>query len=255
MMQKCDIDELNLEITKFWASPAATALCETYELYLPGGPRNVSPEERFMRGSSKLLDYYAFSPLVRRMMGHPTLLLFLREIFEEEPKLFQSLTFWKASEAPPHRDSAYVQIPEGPSAMVGVWWALEDVIEGAGQIEVFPGSHRDPHYMFGGKNKWLDSAPAEIADFVQWNKDSISQYNRSKVPFFGREGDCIVWHADMIHQSAPVEINGASRQSHVAHFTADTLRPRYDAERTSPTLYEHGIHFINEFAGGAFHHS
>lgn len=234
------------EVETFWLDPLPGALCETYELRLQSGAQNVAPCISFMRGASKLLDYYAFSPRVRRAMANPQLMEFLWAVIEERPKAFQSLTFWQGSEAPLHRDTAYARMPEGPSRMIGTWLALEEVTEGAGEIEFLVGSHRHPDYLFNGESKWLMDGPRELPQFLAWWEAAKQKYTLEK--FLGAEGDCLIWHADLIHSAAKIKIPGASRQSHVAHYTGQNVNPPYMEMGDRQIIDERGLIFTSEFA-------
>jgi len=242
--------KIRADIDHFWSNPDPGALCETYELESSDGPRNVRPQGDLKRGSSTLLDYYAFSRRLRRAMSSPQLMEFLWAVFEEQPKAFQSLTFWKASEAPMHRDTAYVRMPRGPSFMVGTWLALENVQRGSGEIELLAGSHRYPDYLFGGHSKWLADGRDELPQFLSWFDGARDRHRVER--FLGSEGDCLIWHADMVHSGSKITKAGVSRQSHVAHYTADSVNPPYMDQGHRAVLSENGLSFTSEFALSGF---
>ena len=82
----------------------------------------------------------------------PKVMEFLSAVFEDKPKAFQSLYFWKGSEQPIHKDTAYVKVDNEPMQLTASWLALEDVHANTGELEYYIGSHRAPDYLFGGSH-------------------------------------------------------------------------------------------------------
>ena len=119
---KATTAQIRKELQQFWDSPPEDARVETFDI--DGSYRVVRPEQKFRAGVTKLLDYYAWSPTARKAIATSPVVEFLHAIFEDRPKAFQSLTFWKGSQQAIHKDTAYVQIHGAPMHIAATWLAL-----------------------------------------------------------------------------------------------------------------------------------
>jgi ectoine hydroxylase-related dioxygenase (phytanoyl-CoA dioxygenase family) len=126
--------------------------------------------------------------------------------------------------------------------------ALEDIHPGSGELEFFTGSHRDPDYLFGGSSKWLADAPDELERFLQSFHDDALRFGHRRDSFLGKEGDVLMWHADLAHGSTGITKQGISRQSHVTHFTTAHGQPPYLNHVPQEPFEEAGLLFISEFS-------
>lgn len=234
---------LRSEIDSFWQQPDPDALAETW---IPGWElqKIIPPDIQYRMGTTKLLDFHAFSDRMRRAVANRQSVEFLRAIFEQAPKVFQGLTFWNGSQQPIHKDTAYVQVDGAPMNLAASWLALEDISEGTGELEYFAGSHRAPDFLFGGHSKWLTSAPDDHARFLQSHHDDAVKFGFEKQSFFAKEGDVLIWHADLAHGGAKITRPGKTRQSHVAHFTTAHDKPAYMNRVTRSPYETNGCLFI-----------
>lgn len=235
---------LREEISSFWEDPPTGSLVENWTP--DGEQRFVLPNLSLRNGVTKVLDYHAFSRLARQTIAAPQVVAFLTAIFESRPKAFQTLTFWKGSEQALHKDTAYVQIEGAPMHIAASWLALEDIQPGTGELEFYIGSHRDPEFLFGGEHKWLGEAPHEHELFLKRLQEDAKRYQRTKESFLAREGDVLLWHADLAHGGAAIRTPGATRQSLVTHFTPEDRNPPYMARLKRAAVEEGGCLFISE---------
>jgi hypothetical protein len=245
-VSKTETAALRQELDRFWKSPAQEALVETYEVPGTTGVQYVRPVEAYKYGTTKLLDYYAFSERMRRAIANPQTMQFLNAIFDARPKAFQGLTFWRGSQQSIHKDTAYVLVDGEPMHMAASWLALEDVSPGVGELEYLIGSHRAPDYLFGGHSKWLAASPDEDPKFLQSLQDDAKRYGFSKGSFLAEEGDVLIWHADLAHGGGQITRPGSSRQSHVTHFTTENSDPIYLRNFDRRTFEQNGCLFVSE---------
>ncbi|MCF8007932.1 MAG: phytanoyl-CoA dioxygenase family protein [Methylovulum sp.] len=172
----------------------------------------------------------SFVPLTEalELFSSPSLIHFLQIIFESSPLLFQSLSFDQGSQQGLHQDTAYVVV-DSPLQLAACWIALEDVIEGAGELEYAPGSHRLPDWNFGGDRKhWIPSEDG--ADIhTEWSKFLVQEAKNmgGTKKFLAKKGDILIWHADLAHGGTPVTRPELTRQSLVGHFCPITTTPYY----------------------------
>ncbi len=102
----------------------------------------------------KLLDLYSYLPSARAVVFAPETMRFIKLIFERPVLAHQSLCFFKGSQQPIHRDTAFVRI-SSPMELVASWTALEDIEPGSGELVYYPKSHEFPEFLFEGKYIWL----------------------------------------------------------------------------------------------------
>ncbi len=242
---KSETKAIRDELDSFWANPPDDARVETYEVPNSTGVKLVKPHADYRQGTTKLLDFQAWSPRLRNAIANPQAVEFLSAIFEMKPKAFQGLTFWRGSKQSIHKDTAYVQVDGAPMHIAASWLALEDVRQGAGELVYFKGSHRAPDFLFGGHSKWHADAPHEDPLFLQSHLDDAKKYNFEKSAFLGEEGDMLIWHADLAHGGGEITIPGASRQSHVTHFTSEEHNPPYAKHVQRQPYEQNGMIFLS----------
>jgi phytanoyl-CoA hydroxylase len=244
-VSKHDTAALRAELDAFWESPAEGALVETYEVPGATGVQLAKPKPEYKYGTTKLLDYHAFSNRMRRAVANPQAVEFLAAIFETKPKAFQGLTFWRGSQQAIHKDTAYVRVDGEPMHLAASWLALEDVSAGVGELEYFIGSHRAPDFLFGGHSKWHIDAPEDDPKFLQSLHDDAQKYGYKKGSFLASEGDVLIWHADLAHGGGQITRPGQSRQSHVTHFTTANDDPPYMRGITRKVYEQNGCLFLS----------
>lgn len=162
---------------------------------------------------------------------------FLRWAFRDEPLLFGSLNFERGTEQAPHIDSIFFYT-EPMDAMAGAWFALEDVHPDAGPLFYYEGSHRWPFtrgedIVRAHPELWERVAKArENRDHPEtqalvnelgrrWTEElqsRIARMGAKPVPVLIRKGDCLLWHAQLVHGGLPRNDPALSRRSMVFHY-------------------------------------
>jgi phytanoyl-CoA hydroxylase len=181
------------------------------------------------RKGTRIVDSFAVLPQALDLLSSPRLIEFLQALFDERPKLFQSLSFDMGSEQGLHQDTAYVVVNR-PMEMVGCWIALEDVRPGSGELQYLIGSHRLPDFDFGGDKKHWDMATDAPGVHDAWSRWLVEEGTKRGCPlesFFARRGDILIWHADVAHGGAPIADASLSRKSLVGHFCPESATPGY----------------------------
>jgi phytanoyl-CoA dioxygenase PhyH len=240
------IHRLNEEIEGFWRDPPEGMRIETLEP--DGGLKHIPPRLEYRAGATKLRDLFAFSALAQEATMAPKVIEFLSAVFEDKPKAFQGLYFWKGSEQPIHKDSAYVKVDNEPMQLTASWLALEDVHSDTGELEYYIGSHRAPDYLFGGAHKWMDASPHEHDSFLaSLHKDALD-YGHVRGSFLACKGDVLIWHADLAHGGSPVKHPGITRKSLVTHFTAGRNEPHFRRVTNYRPLETERCIFVSAYA-------
>jgi ectoine hydroxylase-related dioxygenase (phytanoyl-CoA dioxygenase family) len=182
-----------------------------------------------------------------RLAANPGVFRFLSWAFGEPPLLFGSLHFERGTHQAAHIDAMFFYT-EPVTAMAGVWFCLEDVHPDAGPLFYVDGSHRWPFVR--GEEIWqgwperadeierarhggLDEGErARLASDlgVRWTdmlmKD-VADRGAQKTPAIIKRGDCLVWHALLVHGGLPRLNPALSRRSIVFHYIGCTAR-EYD---------------------------
>jgi phytanoyl-CoA hydroxylase len=150
---------------------------------------------------------------------HPNAVDALRRLFQEDPKLVQSMYFEGNSATWAHQDSYYLD-SEHIGSMIAGWFALEDIHPGAGRFFVYPKSHKIDMQKNGG-----DFDIAFHHDrYKRLVLDVIDKYSLEvKAPAL-EEGDMLLWHAKTIHGSLKTYNSDRSRQSLTAHYIPKSHR-------------------------------
>lgn len=163
----------------------------------------------------------------RRLCFHPTLLRFLGLLFGERPMATQQLLFQRSNGHQLHQDTAYVCMRE-PLLMTATWIALEDVVQGRGELTYFEASHLIPHYRFAGDSKRyqpeLDDEDAAREELLR-RSEALGCRQRA---FLAKKGDVFLWAADLLHGSNPrTRPEEETRRSLVTHYCPESNQPLY----------------------------
>lgn len=161
----------------------------------PAGPGDPYPG-RFLNPHRKVGEFC-------RIAKHPALLHWLRLLLGREPKVLQTIASHKGSQQPEHSDSIHMTTyPLG--YLVAAWVAFEDIHRESGPLVYYPGSHRWP-YLF--------SRDVEISEH-EFQREGYGSYQAKYEPkireliqehciepryFEARQGDVLIWHANLVH--------------------------------------------------------
>jgi len=142
-------------------------------------------------------DAWRDVPAVRALACESRVTGVLREIFGRRPVPFQTLDFLRGTEHPAHSDAVHFDtIPR--RFMCGARVALEDIEEGSGPLEYYPGSHRLPTfapYDLAVNGSGEDAYPA----YERFLADLIEHEGLEVERFYPRKGQALVWAASLLH--------------------------------------------------------
>jgi ectoine hydroxylase-related dioxygenase (phytanoyl-CoA dioxygenase family) len=238
-----------LVLEKFFESPLCNDIAAEAEAYYI---RQNAPLGRVER----TMNMHQESPTARRALRDPRLIAILRELLGNEPFFLQSIYFHRGSQQPIHSDYIYMST-DPPMQMCGVWVACEDVSRDAGPLTYYPGSHKIPILPINAYyDANVDSARAEIAQnqaafdakygervkmtgesilgcyfYERWLDqihDALQREGFEPVSFLPKQGDVIIWHANLAHGGSGIADPECSRKSLVAHFLTEAVDKYYD---------------------------
>lgn len=187
------------------------------------------PESELLPHKSRLYDFYVNNEACRALIFNPALLRMLQLIFAEPPLVFQSMVFTWGSEQSIHKDTAFVVIDK-PNTLAASWIALEDIELGSGELMYYPGSHRDPQFLFGGERLYWEAQKDGKGIHRRYSEFLDQQAAAKQVPlktFAAKKGDALIWHANLAHGGTPVTKPSTTRKSLVSHYCPVSAQPRY----------------------------
>ncbi|MGD0103023.1 MAG: phytanoyl-CoA dioxygenase family protein [Rhodopila sp.] len=182
-----------------------------------------------------LFDLYVNLSSAREVCLHPRISRFLSLVFDTSPVACQQLLFQRSNGHRVHQDTSVVAV-EDPMLLVASWIALEDVIEGSGELAFYDRSHRLPHYLFNDGTKRInfkeDDQDLYVAELDAACRRESMTYER----FLAKKGDVFFWTADLVHRSHPRTLpDDTSRLSCVTHYHPTCTAPfwfRHHPDRT-----------------------
>ena len=149
---------------------------------------------------------------------------FLRHIFQADPCVLQSLTFYRGSQQPAHIDYPYVRTQTKLARLAASWIPLEDIHPDAGPLAYFPGSHRlavSGIYDWGGGSATLEpDSEKSPSDFAQYLDSRMQSHGLEPSVFLPKAGDVLIWHGNLIHKGTAIRNPLLTRKSYVTHFTS-----------------------------------
>ena len=187
-------------------------------------------EAVFDNPAYRVLDVHVNSVFARKVMFAKEILRFLEIIFEADALAFQTLLFRYGSQQGVHQDGAYVVV-DPPLNFAASWVALEDVVEGAGELIYYAGSHKNEEFIFGNNRKHfqinVDGIPAHDA-FLGHLEAQAEKHNQPRTTFLANKGDALIWAADLAHGgTVATKSPQPTRLSLVTHYCPVDARPSY----------------------------
>jgi phytanoyl-CoA hydroxylase len=172
-----------------------------------------------------LFDLYVNMASAREVCLHPRVSRFLSLVFDTKPIACQQLLFQRSNGHRVHQDTSVVAV-EDPMLLAASWIALEDVVEGSGELAFYDKSHRLPHYLFKDGTKRINFADDDqdlyVGELVAACRRESMTYER----FLAKKGDVFFWTADLVHRSHPRTLpDDTSRLSCVTHYHPATTAP------------------------------
>jgi ectoine hydroxylase-related dioxygenase (phytanoyl-CoA dioxygenase family) len=110
--------------------------------------------------------------------------------------------------------------------LVATWIALEDVVEGSGELGFYDRSHKLPHYLFKDGSKRFNPKLDDQAEYVRSLDNACKQRGLAYERLLAKKGDVFFWTADLVHRSQPRTLpEETSRLSCVTHYCPSTTVP------------------------------
>jgi phytanoyl-CoA hydroxylase len=178
---------------------------------------------------ARVVDPFAYNDAARDLLFAEPIVDWLRLVFEDDPLLFQSLSYDRGSEQGMHQDTAYVVV-SSPLELAASWIALEDIRPGSGELMYYEGSHRLPEYKFSGRYKHWNPGRDGEEQHNEWARllnENAEKRGMPRRTFLAKKGDVLIWSADLVHGRAPVDDDDLTRRSLVGHYCPRRVEPNW----------------------------
>jgi hypothetical protein len=220
-------------------------------------------------GPPRLQDGWIDHASIRALALEPMVLDLLRHLYGREPFAFQTLNFAVGSEQHFHSDAVHFHsYPHG--FMCGVWIALQDVQPESGPLVYFPGSHELPYLSartLGLDRDTVMGEPHPQHFFEPTWQQAVKEHAFDKQQFLPKQGEVLIWHANLLHGGEPVQERSSRRWSQVNHYFFDNclyttpmhnfgsdeggtcLRSPFDIAKGTPRYSRAYWHDVNKMQG------
>lgn len=149
-------------------------------------------------------------------------------IFGVSARPTQTLTFVCGSQQPAHSDLVYLT-PFPAGYMCGTWIALQNVVEGSGELVVYPGSHREKRiYLRDTGCQKVGSDANEFNKIIYSSWAEIAAKYKPTI-YRPKKGSVLIWHENLLHGGSTRINQNLERRSIVIHSFADGACVYYDA--------------------------
>ena len=171
--------------------------------------------------SPRIVEAWRYSDPVHQLVFHPKILSVLQILFGQKPLPFSTINFLRSTEQPFHSDAVHFPT-QPPNQLAAAWVALEDIDLKSGPLQVVPGSHTEPEFVYSQIGVSPARSISDLKAFYSAYEERVVEQIEEKflVPVIPRlsKGDCLIWHSNLLHGSPECIDNTLSRRSQVTHY-------------------------------------
>lgn len=170
----------------------------------------------------KIMNAWETSPAAEHLLKDENIQTLLSFLLGKQTVPFQTINFQKGSEQKPHSDSIHMTT-EPLGYLIATWTALENIVDGAGQLMYYPGSHKLPYIMgedFDTGNTLWQLGADNYPNYEEKIASVIAKQHIDPKYFKANKGDVFIWHANLLHGGSPITDESTSRRSQVCHYYA-----------------------------------
>lgn len=164
-------------------------------------------------------DAFDLNDDVAAIATNETVTALLSKLYGRRAFPFQTLNFERGSQQHFHSDAVHFHsYPE--RFMCGVWVALEEVTTQNGPLSYYPGSHKWPVYS----NEHISARksdlvrPASQSIYEKLWRELVATFHCEKEIFLPKQGQALIWSANLLHGGEPIADPSKTRWSQVTHY-------------------------------------
>ena len=191
------------------------------EKLLDSGDFRTNSKIYSYNNSPRIVEAWKHSESIRNLVFHPQILSVMQSLFDQEPLPFSTINFVRSTEQPFHSDA--VHFPTRPAnQLAAAWVALEDIDLRSGPLQVIPGSHMNPEFVYSQIDQPLAKSLSDVKSLYSAYEEWVVKFvkERHLVPVIPRlsKGDCLIWDSNLLHGSPECIDNSLTRRSQVVHY-------------------------------------
>lgn len=183
---------------------------------------------------SRWFDGWKKSLAVRDIAFAPKVLRILRQLYDREPRPFQTLNFPVGTEQKVHSDWVHFAC-DPPGYMCGVWVALEDIDLDNGALVYYPGSHKLPFVTMEDVSP--ESGPDHYHLYEAYIEKLVKEKRLQPERAILKKGQALIWAANLLHGGGSHVDKTRTRMSQVTHYYFDGCQ--YYSPLSSSGGYRH----------------
>ena len=210
---KCDLirDSWNNSIKKYNGKIYRQTTGKAEKNYLNDNDWVMNPVLNIQSLNFKNFGY--FRDLIdKEIFNNKKICLFLKKLFNDKPKIIQSMYFEGNSATGEHQDTYYLDSEEIGTLTAG-WVALEEIKADAGRFFIFEGSHTVDITKLENYEKILSNHDHYVDELISLCKKNNF---KPKAPFLNK-GDVLFWNSKTLHGSLNSQSKLYSRSSITFH--------------------------------------
>jgi len=169
----------------------------------------------------RIQDAWKVSEDAHRIAVWPRILDALRELYDREPRPFQTLNFPTGTIQPAHSDA--IHFNSGPTGyMTGVWIGLERIDADNGPVFYYPGSHKLPEFTMADVG--VEPREELYGEYEKFIARVIEHFRLEKRQATMPKGHAFLWSSNLIHGGDQRRDLFRSRHSMVTHVFYEGCR-------------------------------
>jgi len=230
-LNKKSINNINNDVNKYTSNIIPTS--EDYKK-----DKSIQSNVYTYTNSPRLFEGWKKSESIKNLCLNEQILETLEFLYDRKPFPFSTINFIKGSNQPFHSDTIHFHsVPK--LWMTGVWIALEDVTKESGALKIIPGSHKWDlwNYQDLGLSHPDDIENGELVNYREYEtflKSLIETNNVKEEIIELKEGQAIIWAANLLHGGSKILDKNKTRYSQAIHYFYEGCQEYYHPMFSEP---------------------
>lgn len=209
-----------------------------------------NPDFYHYNESPRIVEAWKDIDEVKQLSQNPIVINFLKDLYGRYPLPFSTINFIYSTEQPLHSD--YIHFGSIPELfLTGVWIALEDIHPDSGPLTIVPKSHNlevvDLDILGVDVPKNNKQLKENYTIYESYIENLVEESGLERVPVHLKKGQCLIWHANLLHGGSPLKNPKLTRRSLVTHYhysDCENYNPSFSSKKNN-IIAERKIEVIN----------
>ena len=180
-----------------------------------------NPEYFHYNKSPRIVEGWKISKNIKKICFNKKVVKFLKILYHRQPLPISTINFIRGTEQPLHSDSIHFgSVPK--LFLAGAWFALEDINENNGPLNIVPKSHKLNMIDFTDLNMNIPKTTKELKDnytiYEEYLGKLVKLRKLKEKKVLIKKGDVIIWAANLLHGGTKIKIKNTTRYSQVVHY-------------------------------------